>query len=122
MIKLKDILFENKSKKLVVYHGTGKKFKKFDLKKTTQGIIWFTSNKNKILNGDIGAESSGYILTCEITINNPAGWEEYDKYALYQLESMGYDGAILPDSEGYDCFVFDSNKVKILNIEKIVTK
>lgn len=118
MIKLRDILFENQVKKLIVYHGTGKRFNKFDLKKTTQGIIWFTSNKDKIIRGDIGAESSGYILTCEVTINNPAGWAEYDKYALYQLESMGYDGAILPDNEGYDCFVFNPSQVKILKSEK----
>jgi len=119
MIKLKDILFETRLNKMIVYHGTGKRFKRFDLKRTTQGIIWFTSNRDKILSGEAGAESRGYILTCEVTINNPAGWGEYDKYALYQLESMGYDGVILTDDDGFDCFVFNPNQVKILSVEKI---
>lgn len=117
MITLKDFLVE--SKKLLVYHGTGKSFNRFDLKKTTQGIIWFTSDKDSILNNEIGAESSGYMLTCEVTINNPAGWDEYDKYALAQLSSMGYDGAILTESDGFDCFVFNPRQVKILKSEKI---
>jgi hypothetical protein len=119
MIKLKDLLFENATKPLTVYHGTGKSFRRFNLKKTTQGIIWFTSNKNNILSGDVGAESSGYVLTCEVTIHKPAGWKEYDKYALYELESMGYDGAILTESDGFDCFVFDPGQVKILKTEKV---
>ena len=119
MIKLKDLLFENATKPLTVYHGTGKSFRRFNLDKTTQGIIWFTSNKNNILSGDVGAESSGYVLTCEVTIHKPAGWKEYDKYALYELESMGYDGAILTESDGFDCFVFDPGQVKILKTEKV---
>ena len=117
MLSLKDFLVE--SKKLLVYHGTGKSFNRFDLKKATQGIIWFTSDKDNILKGEVGAESSGYILTCEVTINNPAGWDEYDKYALDQLSSMGYDGAILTEIDGFDCFVFSAKQVKIIKSEKI---
>lgn len=56
MIKLKDLLKENATNPLTVYHGTGKSFRRFNLNKTTQGIIWFTSNKNNILSGDVGAE------------------------------------------------------------------
>jgi len=119
MIKLKDLLSENATKPLTVYHGTGKSFRRFNLDKTTQGIIWFTSNKNNILSGDVGAESSGYVLTCEVTIHKPAGWKEYDKYMLAQLSSMGYDGAILTESDGFDCFVFDPSQVKILKSEKV---
>jgi len=119
MIKLKDLLVEIESKKILVYHGTGKSFNRFDLKKTTQGIIWFTSDKDNILKGEVGAESSGYVLTCEVTINNPAGWDEYDKYMLAQLSSMGYDGAILTESDGFVCFVFSAKQVKILKSEKI---
>ena len=37
-------------KSMTVYHGTGLKFRKFNLKYSTQGIVWFTSDKNKILN------------------------------------------------------------------------
>jgi len=105
---------------LIVYHGTGSRFKKFSLKKSTMGIIWFTSDKNKILNKEVGAQGKGYIITAEININNPAGWNEYDKYMLAQLISMGYDGVILPDSDGtFNCFVFSPSQIKIIKIEKI---
>jgi hypothetical protein len=32
---------------------------------------------------------------------------------------MGYDGAILTESDGFDCFVFDPGQVKILKTEKV---
>jgi hypothetical protein len=73
-------------KKLTVYHGTNKRFSRFNLEKTTQRIIWFNSDKDKILNGDVGAQGNGYIVTAEVTINNPAGWDEYDKLGLYDLD------------------------------------
>ena len=34
---------------LVVYHGTNSKFKKFNIKKSVQPIIWFTTDKNSIV-------------------------------------------------------------------------
>ena len=119
MIYLKTILLELNSNSHIVYHATGKIFNQFDLSKTTENIIWFTNNKSKILSRDVGAESHGYLITAEITINNPAGWNEYEKYSLTQLHSMGYDGAILPDSNDYDCFVFSPSQIKILKREKI---
>lgn len=121
MIKLKSLL-ENKNS-MIVYHGTGAKFRKFNLKKSAQGIIWFTSNKEKIKSNDIGANSRGYIITAEVTINNPAGWNEYQKYLLGQLKGLGYDGVILPEKNNhFDCFVFDPKQIKILNYEKINEK
>ena len=109
------------SGKYVVYHGTGTAFKKFSLAKSTQGIIWFTSDKNKVLNNETGAESHGYIITAEITLKNPAGWKEYEQLLLFQLKTEKYDGAILPDGNGdnFDCFVFNPNQIKILKVEKI---
>ena len=106
------------AKKLKVYHGTSSKFKKFDLEKTTQGIIWFTSDKNEILDGNIGAQGKGYIIEAEVAINNPAGWDEYDKLGLFELERE-YDGAILPDGKGFNCFIFDPKQAKIINVEKV---
>jgi hypothetical protein len=120
MIKLKDLLNEIQSKPLTVYHGTGSKFKKFDLKKTTQGIIWFTSDKNKILSNDAGAQGKGYLITAEVAINNPAGWDEYDKLGLGQIKGNGFDGVILKDADGqFDCFVFSPRQIKIIKSEKI---
>lgn len=103
-----------------VYHGSDKLFKKFSVKKSIGGIIWFTSNKEKVLSKEAGASGHGYLYELKVTINNPAGWKEYDKYLLMQLESLGYDGAILPDgSGGFDGFVFDPKNIKILKVSKI---
>lgn len=119
MIKLKSLLSENNKGKLTVFHGTRAPFKTFNIKNSTQGIIWFTSNKDKIINGDAGANGKGYIITANVTINNPAGWDEYDKYSLGELKRDNYDGAILPDGNGgFDCFVFSNKQIKILGIEK----
>ena len=87
-IKLKSLLLESQSKKLIVYHGTNSKFSNFDFKQTAQGIIWFSSNKERILAGESGANGTKYILTCEININNPAGWDEYDKYSLFYYSNQ----------------------------------
>ena len=119
MIKLKNILLEN-NHPLIVYHGTGNKFRKFNTKKSTQGIIWFTSNKEKILKHEVGASDKGYLITAELTMENPAGWDEYEKYLLIQLKQLGYDGAVLKDgNDSFDCFVFNPDKIKIINVEKV---
>jgi len=119
MIKLKSLIKESVSK-LIVYHGTGIDFRKFSTTKSTQSIIWFTSNKDKIKNKEVGASGHGFLITAEVTINNPAGWDEYDKYFLMQLKQMGYDGVILKDTGNhFDCFVFSPNQIKILKKEKI---
>lgn len=97
----------------VVYHGTSKKFSKFSLKKTPQPIIWFTTNKDAITSGDVGAAGSGHIMELYISLQNPAGWPEYEKYGLGQLKGLGYDGAILPSPDGnYDGFVFEPSQIK----------
>ena len=108
------------AKKYRVYHGTSSKFKKFDLEKSTQGLMWFTSDKNEILKGEAGAQGKGYIIEAEVTIDNPAGWAEYDKMGLYELERQ-FDGAILPrgNSKEFTCFVFDPKQVKIIKTEKV---
>ena len=120
MIKLKSLMFEDAKHPLVVYHGTSAKFNKFSLQKSTYGTIWFTSDKEKIISGNAGAAGKGYIITAEVTINNPVGWNGYDKLVIDQYRGMGYDGAVLPASHGhFDCFVLSPNQIKILKIEKI---
>ena len=116
----KSQLEENIKGKLTVYHGTNKPFKKFNMELATQRIIWFTSDKDGIIQGEKGAQGKGYILTLEVEINNPAGWNEYEKYGLGELEQMKYDGVILPDPDGsYDGFVFNDKKLKIIKAEKV---
>jgi len=92
-----------------VYHGTNNEFDKFDLNRATQGIIWFTDSIDSIKNQEHGGLGNKYIMTRYITINNPAGWDEYHKYGLGQIKSMGYDGIILPD-EGINNFIVFSPK------------
>lgn len=104
---------DENGKPLVVYHGTNSRFRKFNLKKTTQGLIWITSDKSKIEKQESGAQGSKIIMPLYAKITNPAGWSEYDKYGLYELKRMGYDGVILRDKDGtFDAFVFDPNQVK----------
>jgi len=121
MIKLKELLREDSSKKMIVYHGTGVLFKKFDLNRSTQGIIWFTSDKNSIASGENGAYGRKYLITAEVIMNNPAGWDEYHKKSIGELRRDGYDGVILPDDNdtNFDCFVWNTKQIKILKTEAI---
>jgi len=95
-----------------VYHGTNNQFDKFDFKQATQGIVWFTDSVDSIKKGEHGGMGSKYIMTRDIIINNPAGWEEYEKYGLQQLEDMGYDGVILPQGDKTDYFVFSNKSIR----------
>jgi hypothetical protein len=105
---------------LTVYHGTSTNFTKFDLNQHTQKIIWFTSDLEGLKNRDKGAQGHGFILTLKVNIKNPAGWDEYDKYGLDELEQKGYDGVILNDKDGtFDGFVFKNKQVKIISSEKV---
>ena len=102
-----------------VYHGTNQEFNKFDFNKSTQGIVWFTDNVESIKNGEHGGGGNKHIMTRYITINNPAGWDEYEKYGLQQLEDMGYDGVILPQGDKTDYFVFSNKSIRKINSHKM---
>jgi len=94
-----------------VYHGTNDKFGKFSLNRSTQGIIWFTDSIDSIKNSEHGGHGNKYIMTRYITINKPAGWNEYEKYGLGQLRDLGYDGVILPQGDKTDYFVFSNKSI-----------
>lgn len=106
---------DSNGKPRIVYHGTDKNFRVFNIKKTTQGIIWATTNKSEIENGESGAQGRGKIMNLYVRIENPAGWAEYEKYSLGELKSMGYDGAILPEGNQFTAFVFEPNQIKSVN-------
>lgn len=95
-----------------VYHGTNQQFDRFDFSKATQGIVWFTDSIDSIKNQEHGGNGNKFIMTRYITINKPAGWEEYEKYGLGQLEDMGYDGVILPQGNKTDYFVFTNKSIR----------
>jgi virulence-associated protein VapD len=110
--QFKTILEEQSNENVYkVYHGTNEKFNKFNFKKATQGIVWFTDNIDSIKKQTHGGMGNKIIMTRYITINNPAGWNEYDKYGLQQLIDMGYDGVILPGENETNYFVFSSKNI-----------
>ena len=93
---------------LMVYHGTRADFDKFDLEHCAMGIIWFSSNKDKILSGESGACGTSFIKEAYLSIKNPAGWNEYEKYGIGELKRLGYDGIVLDDNY----VVFDPSQIK----------
>ena len=95
-----------------VYHGTNEKFKDFDFSKTAEGTIWFTDSIDSIKKGEHGGDGNKYILTRNIVLNNPAGWDEYEKYSIGELINMGFDGVVLPDEDKTDYIVFFPESIK----------
>jgi hypothetical protein len=113
--KLKDIIKEiiqeeEEIKNLKVYHSTDSKFKDFSLDHAWDGF-WFTNNINVLKNKEAGAAGNKYIMTRYITLTNPAGWDEYDKYSIGELIDEGYDGVILPEDNRIDYLVFDPKSI-----------
>lgn len=94
-----------------VFHGTNNRFQNFDLNKTAEGVIWFTDSKESIINGSHGGDGSKYIMNRTITLNNPAGWYEYERYSIGELINMGYDGVILPEQDKTDFIVFNLSSI-----------
>jgi hypothetical protein len=93
-----------------VYHSTDSKFEDFSLDYAWDGF-WFTDDLDSLKNRTAGASGGKYILTRYITLKNPAGWDEYDKYSIGELIDMGYDGVILPDPGRTDYIVFNPKSI-----------
>lgn len=98
-----------------LYHGTTPEAAKaieksgFDLAKSADGTIWFTSNP-KI--GEVGATGKGGIVKRKLDNKlKLGGWEETDKYSTDELLNMGYDGLKLKDSEGTVYQIFNPEKL-----------
>ena len=98
---------------LMVYHGTNAEFNRLNLKYSYQGILWFTDNINKIKNNEHGGQGHKIILSANLTLNNPAGWNEYEKYGLGEIRGLGYDGIKLDD----DYIIFSTKSLK--NVKKL---
>jgi len=96
---------------LKVYHGTRANFNQFDLDYCAMGIIWFSSDLNKILSGESGACGSSFIKEAYLSIKNPAGWAEYEKFGIGELKRDGYDGIILDDNY----VVFEPSQIKVIS-------
>jgi hypothetical protein len=99
VIKFKDILKESTS--VTVYHGTDTKFTDFSLDHAWDGF-WFTDDIDALKNGEVGAAGTKYIMKRKITLHNPAGWDEYDKYSVGEL----------PDDGRTDYLVFNPESIR----------
>ena len=107
-------LLEDK-RKIKAYHGSNSPIAKFDRNFSAQGVFWFSEDKESILKGDSGATSLNYLIEVMLTVSNPAGWEEYEKLALGQIKSQGFDSIHLDD----DWVIFNNKNIKILNVIKL---
>jgi hypothetical protein len=103
-------LKEDELKNVKAYHSTDDKFEDFSLDYVWDGF-WFTDNINALKNKEVGASGGKYIMTRYITLNNPAGWNEYDKYSVGELIDQGYDGVILPEDDRIDYLVFNPKSI-----------
>ena len=99
---------------VVAYHGSNVPIRKFSRDFGAQGVMWFTEDKDKIISGESGALSSKYIMKVELTVDKTAGWEEYDKLYLKQIEDEGYDSIQLDDN----WIMFDPKRVKVIGVEE----
>jgi len=96
----------------VVYHGTADDITEFDTQKSAMGVFWFTSDKASVESGEVGASGHGNIVEAYLTIKNPAGWDEYDKFSTGELIGKGYDGVILEGDGEETYIVFEPNQIK----------
>ncbi len=94
-----------KGKPLVVYHGTGEDFHTFDRERSIGGQYWFTSNKKGIEDGEVGAQGKGVIMEVYLSLQNPAGWDDYHNLTIGELIGRGFDGLMLPDGENETTYV-----------------
>ena len=107
--------FMNEEERTVVaYHGSNVPIRKFSRDFGAQGVMWFAEDKDKIISGESGALSSKYIMKVELTVDKTAGWEEYDKLYLQQIEDEGYDSIQLDDN----WIMFDPKRVKVIGVEE----
>lgn len=92
------------------FHGTNDNFRVFNPKKGAQGVVWFTDNAQKIKSGESGAAGTKYVMERYLTSKKFAGWDEYEKMGLGQLETQGFDGVKLPDGAGGNDYIIFTNK------------
>jgi len=106
---------DENGKPQVVYHGTTEEFNRFDKEKATMGgITWFTSNPETANEFATSNPKEGAnVKPLYAAIKNPAGWDEYNKYGLGELKSLGYDGVILKEEGGaFNGFAFEPAQFK----------
>jgi len=94
------------------YHGSNDIFTTFDREHAAQGVFWFSTDLNKIKDGNSGASSSKYIYSVSLDVEKTAGWKEYEAWFLEQIKNAGFDSINLDD----DWIIFDPDRIKIKGI------
>jgi len=104
---------------LELYHVSNELFDSFDTAQTAQGILWFAKDRAELLSSGSGAGlypgRPVYVYDCRVTVANPAGWDEYEKYGIGELKGLGFDSVDLDDS----FVVFDPDDVEILSVYEL---
>lgn len=101
----------------LIYHGTTPKSAKaieksgFDVAKSADGTIWFTSNPNI---GEVAATGKGAVVKRAFDEKNLklAGWDDIDKYSVDELINKGYDGVKMPDANQTVYQIFNPEKLR----------
>jgi len=104
---------------LKLWHISNLKFNKFNKEFLPQGIVWFSKDKEDLINtlhgASINSKKPIYLYECEIKVDKIAGWDEYEKYTLSELVSMGYDSILLDN----DMAIMNLKNILIKKIEQI---
>ena len=87
----------------LIYHGTSPEFAKqiakkgFDVTKSADNSIWFTSNPNI---GEVAATGTGAVIPRALDASKLklGGWDEADKYFTDELIAQGYHGLKFPNA------------------------
>jgi hypothetical protein len=95
---------------ITAYHGSDAPIRRFDPSYSAQGVFWFSEDKDKILGGESGAVSAKHLIKVLLRVDKTAGWDEYDRYSLAELENLGYDSIHLDD----DWVIFDPSRIRIV--------
>ncbi len=99
---------------IVAYHGSDVPIRRFDRDKTAMGIFWFSENRGAVERGD-RANVTKWLITARLDVGKKiAGWDEYDKLGLYELEQQ-FDSVRLDD----DWIIFDPSRIRVLKTERI---
>ena len=108
-------------KSKIIYHGTDKSFKEFDLSKTADYSAWFTDNVEAIRKGLAGASSKGNIIERIIDESKLklATRKQADPLFDEQLIAQGYHGIKFDDmgaEQGVNYRIFFPEKLEKPNI------
>jgi len=97
-VKASNQLPEGKPFKGVGFHQTSENFDDFDFSKSADGTTWFTTDKANFSDPSSSASAAsgkGRVIERNIDLKKAAGFDEMDRFTIDELQSMGFDGAVL---------------------------